>query len=619
MEEKMAKGLLQERPLEINTALQKTDKDEIDKDQLNLLPYARALKTFIEDCPTPMTIGIQGDWGTGKTSLLNMLRGDEKNTKSGLLMSTRCLVVNFETWSYSMFNDRKSLPTACLYALTERLGAALKREGLLNEEKGKAAFEKASSRLMNVIKNVNVGLPGINIPIGQVLEGEKTAPPPDDLSQEMILFKKNFQDLAMVWANDGKKRVVICVDDLDRVQPVIALEMLEAIKNFLDVEGCVFILAVDFEVIQAGMKEKLGIDVQKTSGKSFFDKIIQLPFNMPKDSYDLKAYLGKLIAETDLPYSEKMDKDYIREVTSSSVGSNPRSIKRVMNYARLINLIRNENKSREESFSTRDSEVLYAIICLQIAWPELFAHFLSDPTSDMMLNMENWDYLDRTPQLKALFERAPDEERLKNNISTFFDTLFSKVDEDGDGQISDKEFETVMKVMKMAQFTSVDMKPRPRDQLMQMIKDNSKGNQEIISFLENVYKQSSIYLNSEFIYRLSGTRYVTLAYKRKQLGSIVTLKTDPLIIRLNSNPESLKLYIKKMLSVIPPEDLENITVGLDAVVCGAGERESSLTGFGDTILNIKYLMEIEPSKAIKILNLVTDATSALLFSKERLL
>ncbi len=612
----MAEGLLQEKPLEISTALQKTDKDEIDKDQLNLLPYARALKTFIEDCPTPMTIGIQGDWGTGKTSLLNMLRGDEKNTKSGLLMSTRCLVVNFETWSYSMFNDRKSLPTACLYALTERLGAALKREGLLNEEKGKAAFEKASSRLKNVIKNVNIGVPGINIPIGKVLEGEKTAPPADDLSQEMIHFKKSFQDLALVWADDGKKRVVICVDDLDRVQPVIALEMLEAIKNFLDVDGCVFILAVDFEVIQAGMKEKLGIDVQKTSGKSFFDKIIQLPFNMPKDSYDLKAYLGKLISETDLPYAEKMDKDYIREVTSSSVGSNPRSIKRVMNYARLINLIRNENKSREESFSTRDSEVLYTIICLQIAWPELFAHFLSDPTSDMMLNMENWDYLDRTPQLKPLFDRAPDEERLKNNISTFFDTLFSKVDEDGDGQISDKEFETVMKVMRMAQFTSVDMKPRPRDQLMQMIKDNSKGNQEIISFLENVYKHSSIYLNTEFVYRLSGTRYVTLAYKRKQLGSLVTLKTNPLVIRLNSNPESLKSYIKEISSIIPSESWENIIVSLDAVVRGAGEKESSLTGFGDAILNIKHLMEIEPSEAIKILNLVTDATSALLFRKE---
>ena len=51
------------------------------------------------------------------------------------------------------------------------------------------------------------------------------------------------------------------------------LELLESIKNFLDVPGCVFVLAVDYEVVQQGMKEKLGVDIQKMSGKSFFDKI----------------------------------------------------------------------------------------------------------------------------------------------------------------------------------------------------------------------------------------------------------------------------------------------------------------------------------------------------------
>jgi len=611
----MTLGLLQEKPLDITTALQKTDEAELEKDQLSLLPYARALKTFIEDCPTPMTIGIQGDWGTGKTSLLNMLRGDERDTRSGLLMSTRCLVINFETWSYSQFNERESLPTACLYALTEKLGTALKREGLLKEEKGKAAFAKASNRLMNVIKNVNIKAPGISIPVGKMLEDGATMPPADDLSQEMIKFKQNFQELAQIWADDEKKRVVICVDDLDRVQPVIALEMLEAIKNFLDVDGCVFILAVDFEVVQAGMKEKLGIDVQKSSGKSFFDKIIQLPFNMPKDSYDLEKYLGKLIKETELPYADKIDKEYLREITASSVGSNPRSIKRVMNYARLIELIRKENKSREESFSTGDSEILYAIICLQIAWPELFAHFLQEPTSDMMLNLENWEYLERTPQLKPLFERVPDEERLKNNISTFFDTLFGRLDTDGDGQISDKEFEPVMKVMKMAQFTSVDIKPRPRDQLIFQVRENGKNNPEIGNFLENVYQHSSIFLNTEFVYRPSGTRYVTLVYKRKQLGSLVTLKTNPLVIRLNANPETLKSFVKRTNN-LSHEDLNSIIVSLDSVIRGVGEREASLTGFGDTIVNTKYLMEKEPSEAIKLLNLVTDATSALLFGNE---
>ena len=173
-----------------------------------------------------------------------------------------------------------------------------------------------------------------------------------------------------------------------------------------------------------------------------------------------------------------------------------------------------------------------------------------------------------------------------------------------------------MKVMKMAQFTSVDMKPRPRDQLMQLIKDNSKANPEITSFLENVYQHSSIYLNSEFVYRPSGTRYVTLVYKRKQLGSIVSLKSIPLVIRLNANPEILKSHVKKLASNLSSEDLENIIVSLDAVVRGVGEKEASLTGFGDAIVNTKYLLEKEPDDAIKLLNLLVDGTTALLFENE---
>ena len=109
---------------------------------------------------------------------------------------------------------------------------------------------------------------------------------------------------------------------------------------------------------------------------------------------------------------------------------------------------------------------------------------------------------------------------------------------------------------------------------------------------------------------------MTLVYKRKQLGSLVTLKSNPLVIRLNANPETLKSYVKKMSSNFSPEDLKNIIVSLDAVVRGVGKKDASLTGFGDKIVNTKNLMGKEPSEAIRMLNLVTDATSAILFSNE---
>lgn len=598
----MAGGLLQERPLVITTGLQEKS-DDIGKDRLSFLPYARALTKFIQTCDTPMTVGLQGDWGTGKTSMLNMLRGDHSD-RSGLLMATRCLVVNFETWSYSQFNDRASLPTACLFALTQKLGEALDNAPGVDRDKGKAVFAKATSRLKSVIGGIKVGVPGVSIDMKSVVED---APTPDDVSLEMIKFKRNFEELVGIWANDsdGKRRVVICVDDLDRIEPVIALEMLEAIKNFLDVEGCVFVLAVDYEVVQSGMAKKLGVDVQKSSGKSFFDKIIQLPFNMPKSSYDLKTYLGELIKATEFPRAEKISAKYLADITRASVGSNPRSIKRVMNYARLIELIRKENKDQSKTFTTLDSQVLYSMICMQIAWPELFAHFMADPTSETIRNLENWDYLEGLPELKPMFERAPNAEKVKNDISTFFDTLFEALDANGDGQITDVEFEPVMKVLQMAQFTSVEVKMRPRDQFVSDVRSKCKGPQDTTSFLDEIFLLSELYLNTEIKYRPAGRRYVTLVHNRRQLGSLVTLKSKPLVIRLNANSEILKLKVRALLPDQDQGDLEKLVTGL-------GPEDSSLTGYGDTIVRFENFSLAAAADSRRLLNAIITAAMAVL-------
>ena len=74
-------------------------------DKLGTNDYANALKTFIENTATPMTIGIQGEWGSGKTSLMykiwNELKGDEKNT------TIESIWLN--SWEHSLLNLQKSI------------------------------------------------------------------------------------------------------------------------------------------------------------------------------------------------------------------------------------------------------------------------------------------------------------------------------------------------------------------------------------------------------------------------------------------------------------------------------------------------------------------------------
>ena len=88
-----------------------------ENDRLGINDYANALKTFIEKTDTPMTVGIQGEWGSGKTSLMNRLwnelDGDEKNTK------IECLWVN--TWEHSLLKTPEEALISIVNDITNQI------------------------------------------------------------------------------------------------------------------------------------------------------------------------------------------------------------------------------------------------------------------------------------------------------------------------------------------------------------------------------------------------------------------------------------------------------------------------------------------------------------------
>jgi predicted KAP-like P-loop ATPase len=94
-----------------------------------------------------------------------------------------------------------------------------------------------------------------------------------DIADILQTYRDRFAKLVQKVLQSPRDKLVIMIDDLDRVRPVRALEMLESIKNFVDVPGCVFVLAVDYGVILQGVADRLGREAQLTHGKSYFDKI----------------------------------------------------------------------------------------------------------------------------------------------------------------------------------------------------------------------------------------------------------------------------------------------------------------------------------------------------------
>ena len=85
----------------------------LDDDQLGIKDYATALRQFVTECDTPLTVGIQGDWGSGKTSLMNLMRPkpDDKAFTS----------VWINTWKYQQLGDPEVLFLAVLSGIVDEL------------------------------------------------------------------------------------------------------------------------------------------------------------------------------------------------------------------------------------------------------------------------------------------------------------------------------------------------------------------------------------------------------------------------------------------------------------------------------------------------------------------
>ncbi len=508
-------------------------KGKID-DMLNTEIYAEAIAGFISDCDTPVTIGIQGDWGSGKSSLMNMI-------SSHLTPKTKYKEITLNTWHYSLFNQDEYLGLAVISALITKVQSLFE---VTKDNKIIDTTVKNVRKLVNLLSKVQINVPVLPIGIGvsDAIDSLKDKDGKqlefENISSLLEEFKEEFKKLTTHLPVD--QRLVFYIDDLDRVKPIKAVEVLEALKLFMDIEKCVFILAIDYDVVQLGITEKFGQDIQKSIGKSFFDKIIQLPFNMPTSSISIDDYVADLLEKSKLwAYNfDNKEKKYFVDITEVTVGRNPRSIKRAVNYATLLDRLRRKVATKEDQKSKTTTQLLYSIVCMQIAWPELFEYFVLNPTPETIKNLEDWDFLHKLPQAKKMFARVKNVEEVQDNISGFFDTLYEILDrEDNDGMINESELKELIDVMILVRLLSDTNLRRSENSLKsfreKLIKNCESRSNDMLKFYNDVFSHSQWATSSRVTFKKAGERYHSIVYdRRKQIGSISTLKTRPFLMRL---------------------------------------------------------------------------------------
>ena len=116
-------------------------------------------------------------------------------------------------------------------------------------------------------------------------------------------------------------------------------------------KNCIFILAIDYDVVVKGLKPKFGELTEKNERefRSFFDKIIQLPFRMPVQHFKINNFLcDSLLSVNVISVIESEDSEFIDslvEFAMASIGTNPRSLKRLGNSLSFLNLLMEVNSN----------------------------------------------------------------------------------------------------------------------------------------------------------------------------------------------------------------------------------------------------------------------------------
>jgi hypothetical protein len=290
--------------------------DHPDLDAFGFRPYIERLDALVAAAQRlPLTIGVFGPWGTGKSSFLTMW---EQYMKS---RDPAARTLRFNPWKY----DQKVDVWA---ALIQSLLAELKQNQALAETTTQLARHIAWLMLRGGLSKAG------NLATGGIFSQETFQQALDAIAEKdaayckfINTFESTFEQAVSSYVGkDG--RLVVFVDDLDRCTPEASLAVLEALKLFIGDARCVFVIAMDFDAVVAVAESRFSQDALLT-GNAYLEKIIQIPFFLPTVSFDtLKASLLPQVG--DLARS-----DEFWELIQIGLGANPRRVRRYINVLNL--------------------------------------------------------------------------------------------------------------------------------------------------------------------------------------------------------------------------------------------------------------------------------------------
>jgi hypothetical protein len=326
---------------EINSTILKIFSDSpIDEAKyFNFDSYANAICDIIQqpDNKTPLSIAINGKWGSGKSSLMKTIQKKIENPSNNP-SRRKVKTVWFNAWKYSQTD---SLLASLIREIFDEMG----RQNFLTR---KGFFPKLNYYILKIhgkvdtIQQLSDLASLLTLGLGPDLKKWQKEP----VYEKHLPFYDNFKkyiDLVLQFFvvknvdghyDDSKGVLVIFIDDLDRCSPQSVATILESINLFFDQDGCIFVFGLDANIISKAIRSHYE-KYDGFSGENYIKKLIQLQFNLPEICVeDCKEFIEKeLIAEEPL-------KKYTDLIIIGSA-NNPRQIKQFVNSIKFTLSLKN--------------------------------------------------------------------------------------------------------------------------------------------------------------------------------------------------------------------------------------------------------------------------------------
>jgi predicted KAP-like P-loop ATPase len=426
--------------------------DDPDEDPiLDSKPYGTTIAKIVLESFPKFSIGIYGEWGTGKTTLMKLIEKE--------VQVDHVLTIWFNAWRYEREEQFAvvALMKTIAFGMTNHPIYKNIRRTILRGLKlvGEAATEETAGLFVKekTVEKFKEKL----LPKREFLE---------EVDKETIYFdgiKKIEEEMQRIRKDHPNRRVVVFIDDLDRCSPEKALEVFESIKVFLDIEGFVFIIGLSHRTIAkliTALYEKSGV-----RGEDYIQKIIQIPVLVPEwNKADIDELITNLSKRIGVKYAGIIDTN--KSIINSALRPNPRELKQFINNFIIAN----------EIFSTRgnfDSEVLLAIHALRTRWPDIYNLVATDEDfRDKLTELSIMEPRKRGKFLKQIENKEIEVDNLTKKASSLaspelFD--FLNVGEKIFARISDwDEYRRAVESVRQQKVTSIEYEEDARSMLLEL-------------------------------------------------------------------------------------------------------------------------------------------------------